>query len=183
MLTSRDRQIQVFVEKFGIATCSAIWKTFFDGRTLRRCQQRLAVLVKAGALQRKPALYATDYIYFLDKYPRQIDHRLSRLNAYMSLKGLYTLSRFVPEYDEIEGFRPDAYFEIWRDGKITPYFLEIQRNSDFDQRKYERAYLGDWKARWMRFPAVVVLTDQKIKLKPSEVRFIVVDEIQKASLT
>jgi hypothetical protein len=181
MVTCRDLRLIKFIEDFSIASTRNIHGLYFADTTLRRCQERLSRLVEQRRLMRD-RIYTQEYVYFLKK-PSQVEHMLQRVDAFITLKKICILNEFVPEFT-YEDLRADAYFETWKEpGIVTPYFLEVQRNEHFDQGKYEAAYGSEkWKEKWRRFPMVIVLTEHKPKIKPSEVKYVIVDKIEKAPL-
>lgn len=169
---NRDRRITRFIETFGCATTRQLHGLFFSDVSLRRCQQRLARLVEQKRLARDRDYLSTDFLYYLVKKPREIEHMLARVDYYISLCSRFKLCEFTPEFS-YGGLRADAYYEIWKNGDAVPYFLEVQLSPRFDQQKYESLYyLGAWRERWHEFPPVVVLSDRRINLKASEIKFI-----------
>jgi hypothetical protein len=138
-------------------------------------------LTDKGRLKRFRDAVSAEYIYYVNKKPSEVSHMLARVNTYIRLSQSYRLSAFVPEY-ALGGARADAYFEIWRNGYTIPYFLEVQLSNYFRQDKYEKAYnSGVWLEQWDEFPAVVVVSDNNFRYKPSAIRFIHKD--QKSPLT
>lgn len=94
-----------------------------------------------------------------------------RVDAYIKLSKDYTLCEFIPEYT-FGDLVADAYFEVWKNGYVYGFFLEIQLSSYFRQEKYEKAYQsGKWTERWSEFPSVVIVTDHKLGFKPSQIEY------------
>jgi hypothetical protein len=178
MITCRDLRLIKFIDDFTIASTRNIHELYFADTTLRRCQERLSRLVEQKRLMRD-RIYTQEYVYFLKK-PSQVEHMLQRVDAFITLRKTCILNEFVPEYTYGD-LRADAYFETWKEpGIVTRYFLEVQRNEHFDQQKYEAAYGSEkWSEKWRKFPKVVILSEWNIKLKPSEVEYIVTDGIDK----
>jgi len=173
--TTRDRRIMRFIEDFGAANTRQLHTLFFHGVSLRSCQRALARLAAAHALQRCRSYVCEDYLYYVGKAPVQAAHALLRVDAYIGLKAAYRLVDFVPEFT-LGRLRADAYFEVWDAGKVTPYFLEVQRSKGFDQSKYDALYASyEWRERWPEFPQVVVLAGRPVRLRHSNVRFTVLD--------
>lgn len=178
MLQSRDRKLIRFLDAFGCARTAHIKNLFFPNVSIQRCNQRLKYLYDKDAIDRDRTYASQDYLYFLKK-PREIEHMLQRVEAYTQLSKITVLNEFIPEY-ALDGLRADAYFETWHNGIITPYFLEVQRSSNFRQNKYEAVYhSGAWSELWDDFPAVIVLSDKSVRIKPSNIKYQVVDEIKK----
>ena len=176
MLTvqSRDRLLKRLIDDFGCASSRQLATLYF--KSLRRCQDRLAMLCREGYINRTRESINADYVYYTGKTPpKETAHMLMRVEAYIAISRLHRLSRFVPEF-EIGDIRADAYFEIWRNGFILPYFLECQRTGRFHQEKYERFYQsGAWVDRWREFPGVVIVSDTRITLKDSPIKYIEFD--------
>jgi hypothetical protein len=169
---NRDRRILRFIETFGCATTGQLRGLFFPEVSLRRCQQRLARLVEQKRLARDRDYLSTDFLYFVGKKPKEIEHMLARVDYYISLTRRFKLCEFTPEYS-FSGLRADAYYEVWQNGDARPYFLEVQLSANFNQQKYEALYyLGAWKEKWAEFPPVVVLSDKRINLRSSEIKYI-----------
>jgi hypothetical protein len=97
---------------------------------------------------------------------------LMRVEFYIELQKIFTLCEFIPEYT-LGDIKADAYFEIWQNGFAIPYFLEVQISPRFNQDKYEKMYdSGAWLDKWEEFPAVVVVSDNRISYRPSSVKFV-----------
>lgn len=177
MLTSRDHRIIRFISSFSCVTTSQLHKLFFPDVSVRRCQQRLNELTR-GKLNRTRSVVSSDYIYYINDKPSQVEHMLTRVDAYIDLSTNYRLSEFVPEYSLCD-LRADAYFEIWRNGYTYPYFLEVQRSPYFRQNKYEKVYNGGaWLDKWEEFPPVIVVSDNKIRYRPSNIKYIQTSQAQ-----
>ena len=177
MITSRDGKIQRFIGDFNVVKTSQLKQLFFSKSSMRRCRQRLSILVNDfQRLKRERLNVCSEYIYYIDKKPKEIEHMLLRVDAYIKLNRDYILSEFDTEYD-FDNIRPDAYFEIWQNGITTGYFLEIQLGNYFNQGKYERAYKnGMWIDMWDIFPSVIVVTDHRISFKPSQINYVRINQ-------
>lgn len=172
MLTDRDRKIVRFVEDFGIASTSQLFTLFFDGLHINNCHLRLRLLTQRGQLKRERAGIDKDYIYYIDKKPAQVEHHLLRADFYIKARDKLKLLEFIPEY-EFKDARADAYFEFERGDIDIGCFLEIQLSAGFNQSKYEKYFAsGEWHDFWTGFPPVIVATDRRIRLAPSEIKYI-----------
>lgn len=175
MATERDRKIVRFVEDFGVVTTSQVYKLFFDDLAFRNCQLRLSLLTERGKLKRERASINKDYAYFMNTIPSQSEHHYVRAEFYIEASKKLCLVDFIPEY-KCGGLRSDAYFEFEYDGLCFGAFLEVQLSSGFDQNKYEKFYAsGTWHGLWDGFPPVVVVTNRRIILRPSEIKYIMMD--------
>jgi hypothetical protein len=164
LLTSRDRRIIRFINDFRLASASQIHTLFFTSLTQRRCQQRLNILTRQRHLSRWRGHINDEYLYFVGKKPKEVEHMLQRVDAYIQLNDRYQLTEFVPEFSFC-GIRADAYFEVWQNGYVIPYFLEVQRSPYFNTEKYMRPYLNDsWADRWSVFPEVIIISDLKLRI-------------------
>ena len=165
MLTQRDRRLIRFIDDFRCATTSQIKGVFYSDVTLRRCQQRLNKLLEYKELKRFRKHIDSEYIYYSGQQPKEIQHMLWRVDAYMELNSKYKLVEFIPEYN-CYGIRADAYFEVWQNGLVTPYFLEIQLSNFFKPEKYEKPYSnGGWTTKWSNFPKIIAITKKNINFK------------------
>jgi hypothetical protein len=174
-LTSRDNRVLRFIEDFNCATVGQIHRLFFSDVSIRSCQRRLTTLTIRGVIRRERAFVSEGYLYYLCKRPLQVAHNLARVDAYIALAQMFTLYDFIPEY-KFGRVKADAYFEIWRNGKIWPVFLEVQRARWFDQAKYDGLYSSrEWRERWREFPLVVALVNRPVRLIRTNVRFLLLD--------
>jgi hypothetical protein len=182
VIMQRDRRVLRFIEDFGCCDTGRLHKLFFTDVTMRRCQQRLAQLAKNKRIERRRDFIGQNYLYYMTK-PKQIDHMLKRVDVYLALTQMVTLNEFIPEFT-LGDLRADAYFEVWKNNRIYPYFLEVQRNTQFDQSKYECYFhSAEWQEKWNRFPTVIILSGYNIKLKPSEIKYTIIESIANFHLT
>lgn len=172
MLTDRDRKITRFLEEFGAASTRQIHALFFDGLNIVNCQMRLKLLTERGHIKRDRSGIDKDYVYYVSGLPAQVEHHAVRVDFYIAAKNKLELVDFIPEY-RCESLRADGYFEFEYDGLRFGAFLEVQLSAGFDQTKYEKFFAsGNWHGYWDAFPPVVVVTDRAIRIRPSEVKFI-----------
>jgi MoaA/NifB/PqqE/SkfB family radical SAM enzyme len=128
--------------------------------------------VQQGQLNRWRDNISNEYLYYTDRKPKEVLHMLLRSETYIKLTKDNKLCDFVPEY-EFGNIKADAYFEIWKNGYTLPYFLEVQLSSNFRQEKYEKEYNnGAWIEHWEEFPTVLVVSDNRIHYKSSNVKFV-----------
>jgi DNA-binding Lrp family transcriptional regulator len=159
-----------FIEDFHVATTQHIHELAFSDVTLRRCQQRLTRLVAQKRIKRYRDYVSQDYLYYVGKKPNQVEHDLLRVNVFMKLRQ-YDLQEFTPEF-AYEKLRSDAYAEILSNDCVSAWFIEIQLSTGFNQEKYEALHRRlDWREEWQEFPSVLIVTNKKIKLEPSDINF------------
>jgi hypothetical protein len=122
-------------------------------------------LVKCGELKRFRGHVDDEYIYYTRQQPKEIQHMLWRVDAYIQLNEDYNLVEFIPEFNYY-GIRADAYFEVWQNGFTTGYFLEIQKSHQFNIQKYEKPYQSEeWMIKWNKLPYIIFKTDLKLNYK------------------
>jgi hypothetical protein len=164
-----------FIDDFGCADTNTICRLFFTETSIRRCRDRLQILTEQHHLNRIRGSVNTNYIYFIGKQPQQMQHGLTRANFYTRMKASYDLKTFVPEY-QFEKIRSDAYMEFNLFNIRYAAFVEVQLSSGNMQEKYDSLYLkSDWKNHWLSFPLVIIVTNRKQNIKPSKVKYIVLD--------
>jgi DNA-binding Lrp family transcriptional regulator len=170
MLTKRDRRVLRFIDDFNIVRTSDLKFLFFANVSLQRCQQRLTQLVKQKKLKRYRDYVSQDYLYYTGKKPDQIEHDLIRVEVYKRLS-VINLQEFIPEFS-YGRLRSDAYFII----DDQNWFLEVQLSTGFNQEKYEMLYRRlDWRERFEEFPSVLVVTNKRLRVEPSNIRFEVIN--------
>lgn len=188
MLTKRDRQLMIFLEDYGAAETKHLIQLFFPNVSGRRARQRLTALTEQGHIKRQRSNINSDYVYYLDKKPQQLEHTLIRVDVLCRLKALYTVLRHIPEFS-IGECRADAYIELQKGGGISSeqhysikvaeqkynFFLEVQLSNRFNQSKYENLYnSGLWQNELPAFPRILVVSDRSILIKPSDIIFVVI---------
>lgn len=172
MLTERDKRVTRFLEEFGAASTRQIHALLFDGIDLRNCQMRMKLLTDRGHIKRERAGIDKDYIYFIKSIPTQAEHHSIRVDFYIAAKKALDLVDFIPEY-RCESLRADAYYEFEYEDLRFGAFLEVQLSAGFDQGKYEKFFAGGaWHGYWDAFPPVVIVTDRAIRLRASEIKYI-----------
>ena len=76
LLTKRDDEIRDFLKEVSIADTSTINTLFFNG-SIRSCQRRLKQLTEYKFIKRLDRVYLNqEYLYYVNKIPQQLDHKL-----------------------------------------------------------------------------------------------------------
>jgi hypothetical protein len=178
MITERDKEIIRFIERVGVASTGQVERMFFSEQKHPgvKARERLRAIVAAGKLKRDRLYPGGQYFHFI-KRPGLPEHSLLITDFYIALSkmpGRIEVWELEPQFDHC---RPDAFCEYVRGRWHYLLCVEAERmtGNPLNQGKYE-AFLaaGKWRDRWPQFPRVVVLTDKRVNVKPTEIRFIIV---------
>ena len=163
--TLRRFQIINFIKDFGVLSRRQVNQLVFGDSAygIWKCRVELKTLHDARLIERGKCMSCNDYVYWIGKHPKQIDHRLGVTDIYLAMRD--TVSVFEREYDFGVGVA-DAYCVVGD----RPYFVEYQRTTNKDVRdkvtKYEQYALSKrWDtAEWPlpgRFARVVIVVDNE----------------------
>lgn len=191
MITKRDQLILSAIDRFGALATSHVQRMFFEQPILNHrgnisptfCRVVLNKLHKMQELRKYKGKHIdSQNIWFIGNRPKQLDHRLLTVEAYIRL-GCPPI--FYPEFTA-GNLRADAYAEIRRPGKRYILLVEIHRHGQFDYYKYENFYKsGQWQAHFSHtFPRVVIVSDIAVKLpEKTAIRYFVInskfDDVEK----
>lgn len=175
MLSSRDNAIKEFLEDFEIANTGHIKQLFFKDVSLRACQERLKKLAQYKMLKRFREHTDQEYLYCVE-VPRQKEHFYIRTQLYFECMKYYEIDQWTNR-TQIGNVIPDAYIQLIDHEMCFGLFVEIHRsNNTFNQAKYESLYLsGLWREKFNSFPRVLIVTDKKVTLQPSKIKYRIVD--------
>lgn len=180
MITARDIQIVRWIdETVGVATCAQVGKVFFPQQKSADVltRKRMKVIADAGLVKRfKPELCGP-YVYYKGRQPGIADHQLTVTEVYTRLAALPGKIATWEKEPVFGSLRPDAFCEIVRGSLHYLYCIEVERmtGNPLNQAKYESYYAsGEWRKRWPMFPRVLVVTDKKVKIESTYIRFIIV---------
>lgn len=175
MLQERDKQVIEFIRKFHAVTTSQIRRVFFKNDFL--CQRRLRTLTLNKFMKRCRDNINSDYVYYADKKTAKMQH-------YITLAGLYVNMLDIPgkmisfEVEKkIDNIIPDGFLQYAFNGNKHSFFIEVHiSNNEFNQGKYEAFYRSrKWLEHGLKvFPKIVVITDKKVTLQPSTLRYIMI---------
>ena len=70
--------------------------------------------------------------------------------------------------------RPDAFCKIAKDNQLHLFCVEVElSNNGFNQEKYEGFYFSREYKKWIPvFPKVIIISDKRINIIPSKIRYI-----------
>ena len=178
MVTGRDQQAIDYIENLQVLTTKTINELVYNN--MRVCQRRLACLTDEKVLIREKNLYSKENIYSTKPInPKQLRHKLARVDFYMALSKIANVKQFLVEPD-LESIRPDALTlcQSNKNGKGTFFSLEVETsNNRVNMVKYEafleKHYDKYFKIGKDRFKVVVVTSKlipktsfQVVKIKP-----------------
>lgn len=161
IVTERDNQVILFIEKFKIATTSTISGLFYP--SLRVAQHRLKLLYENKLLKRDRDPFTGQYYYY-NKKPIQIRHSLLLTNFYREINKLVDVKLFENEFTHFEGIRPDGFLAVeFSNKKKEIYFVETEISNKPDIEKYEELYKSNqWKSVFPKFPKLIFVTDKTV---------------------
>lgn len=161
IVTERDKEVLIFINKFKIATTDTINELFYP--SLRVAQHRLKLLYENKLLKRDRDHFTSQYYYYTSK-PKQLIHSLSLTNFYREINKFVEIKHFDNEFTYFEGIRPDGFLAAeLPNGKKEIYFIEIERSNKPDVEKYEELFkVGEWKKVFPKFPKVIFVTDKQV---------------------
>lgn len=173
LLTPRDVQIIELIEKFKCLNTEQIHSLVYPNITPGFVRNRLKILTDRKDIKRCRWHIDQQYIYYMGKTPQQIQHKLRLVDVYGALGMPET---FETEYVVKDGhLRADGYTEIEREGKLYSFFVEIHQFNGFNFDKYIDFYnSGVYKEYFHIFPRVLIVTDKKLKMPESSIKFILI---------
>jgi hypothetical protein len=173
MLTKRDKEIIISLNKFRVMDRDSIAKLFFSKLKNPKfaANNVLLRLLRDGKIQRSTAF--VPYLYFgpdveMKKNSAKIGHFLSILEVYKELKNIGDLGTFLvePKYlKKGDCAEPDIYCEH----RNRSFFVEVQR------KLYSQKEMGDKLERYVDlfnsgimpnpFPHILILSDQRYAIE------------------
>lgn len=174
ILQERDEKILEFIKKFKVVTTSQIEKEFFSKhkQSARLARRRLKKLYDAKLIKRERSHINYEYVYYFEK-PKQIRHQILVVDFYQAVKQYGRIIEFTPE-KSMANIRSDAICKIARNNQLHLFCVEVElSNNGFNQDKYEDFYISREYKKWFQvFPKVVVVSDKKVNIHPSKIRYI-----------
>ena len=156
MVNERVKNILSLVERFKAFELSHVDKLYYNYKYSHiACQKKLTAMCKDGLLKRKRNNLNARYFYYLDKEPKQLEHKLKLLDLYVDMCMKHGIDNVmcIPEYT-IDGIRPDAYIEVIDGKRKYLFYVEVQIcNIPVDLAKYEPLY----KKADEVFPTIIVI--------------------------
>lgn len=173
MITPTDQQVLDFLEVFNCATTSQLTKLFYNTKyPYNKSRRRLKILYDDKHIKRERNSINMEYVYYLKKN-NQFTHSLILTEFYVRLHELAEIDKFEVEqpYGHI---RPDGMCICGYRGFTHYFFVEIHRsNNKFNQDKYISYYGSlEWKKYFDVFPKIIIISDKKISLQPTNLKFI-----------
>lgn len=173
MLTKRDREIIAYLEKFKIASTTNIKNNFFSNDQV--CRRRLKYLYDNKFISRQRDNINNEYLYYINKPPKQIRHSLYVTKFYDWLLARYDVKNFEIEKN-LGDIRPDAVFSYLFKDQVIDGCLEVELSKKgLNQGKYERFILeNNYMSYFTRKPFIVIVTDGKVT-QGTNVKFFKID--------
>lgn len=121
-----------------------------------------------------------NYIYYIDKKPKQIEHTLylSKLYAYWSLRN-YRILKFKREI-VLGSIRPDAIAIIKNGAELTTYLVEVEISNNPIGKKikaYEDFYISECVDLLGFRPDILFVTNKKIPQTDLKYHVIPLDQL------
>lgn len=181
--THNVKNIVDFVDKMGVCDSVQVATVFFPHHkeSKRYARSKLMMMYKNKLIKRKKTFLGTRYIYYLDTFPQQFEHKYLLAELYTRICKKYGVKNCTceTEYRGIESMRPDGFITV-KVGKYKyMFFVEIHiSNNDFNYNKYlevyhKRLHIGLTQDANI-FPVVLAITDSKIT-NDKELEFIKID--------
>jgi len=165
MLTKRDQAILNFLDKekrnCKIANTSEIHELFFKPVSLNYCQKRMTELYnQLEELDRCRNFVNEEYMYWVNKKPKQIKHCLTYTNFLKELNKVAHLQNYIGQKTYEEYIVPDGLIKY--NNMVALVEVHISRNK-FNIDKYKKfLYSGDYKKHFTGFPLVIVITNRNL---------------------
>lgn len=135
-LTKRDNEIIAFLEEVSIADTSTINQIFFNNSS-RACSRRLKILVDNKVIKRLDRKFLNqEYIYYVSRAPRQIQHKLlfSRLLGKLVGAGAEIIKYRCPL--RIGNIIADGFICYKINNKVKVNLIEVELTKELNKDKY-----------------------------------------------
>jgi hypothetical protein len=173
-----EQRVLDFLDTFNCATTSQLTKLFYNDVAIpqNKARRRLKILYDDKHVKRERNSINMEYVYYLRKN-NQFTHSLILTEFYVRLHELAEIDKFEVEqpYGHI---RPDGMCICGYKGFTHYFFIEVHiSNNKFNQDKYI-AYYGsrEWKQYFDLFPKIIIISDKKINLQPTNLKFIQIQQ-------
>lgn len=178
MIMPRDQQVLDMLSLLNCATLSQIYRMFYADHSqgLTICRRRMKKLYDNKLVKRERNHANTEYVYYLQKN-NQFTHSLALTEFYVQLRQLAEIDKFEAE-QPYGNIRPDAMAIVGYNGYTHYFFIEVHiSNNKFNQDKYLSYYASrEWKQCFDVFPKVLILSDKKVDIMPSPLKFIQINQ-------
>lgn len=162
------------IELLNVAKVSQIYRMFYkdlkQGELI--CRRRMKRLYDDKLVKRERSHLNTEYVYYMNKN-NQFNHSLILTEFYVRLHELAEIDKFEKE-QPYGNIRPDGMCICGYRGYTHYFFIEVHiSNNRFNQDKYISYYGSlEWKTYFDVFPKILILSDKKLDLKPTNLKFI-----------
>jgi hypothetical protein len=174
VIMETEQKVLDFLEVFKCATTSQLTKLFYmtTKYPYNKSRRRLKILYDDKHIKRERNSINMEYVYF-PKKNNQFNHSLILTEFYVQLQELAEIDKFEVEqpYGKI---RPDGMCICGYKGFTHYFFIEVHiSNNKFNQDKYISYYGSrEWKQYFDVFPKVIIISDKKVELQQSPLKFI-----------
>jgi hypothetical protein len=167
----RVQNILEFIEKVRVCDITHVARMFFykNKYSVINARKKLRDLVKDKKLKIIRNDTNMRHIYYIDKKPAQLQHKLILTELYVQLCRVYGKDNIEiePEW-AICNIRPDAFIKIKIGKRLYMFFVEVQiSNNPCNVQKYEATYQLQKVFPEGVFPVVLFITDQKEVIRSS----------------
>lgn len=167
-IMQRDIEIINFLKEVGVADTNTIAILFFNGG-VRRCSQRLQILVKNKLIKYYQKDAISPYIYYVKTKPKNIPHKIqfSKLLAQLKLQQVEVLKYRCPF--KIGDMIADGLIVIRKLDIVKIYFVEVELTKKLNTQKYiDLYYKRAWSEIFPVFPSILLISNKKHSLNIKE---------------
>lgn len=168
IITDRDKQILKLVEDLKVVDVFVVDTMLFKNtKTNRVAQRRLLNLVECKKLKRWRMNQISNYIYYVGRQPKNIEHSLlmSYFIAHLSKIGA-DIKKIKREWLITEGIRIDLFVAYTLNDKNYISIVEVENSKSF-QNKYDKleAYFStnEYKKLFPTIPQIICVSDKHFK--------------------
>lgn len=164
LLTKRDDEIRDFLKEVSIADTSTI-NTLFFNESIRSCQRRLKQLTEYKFIKRMDRIYLNqEYLYYVNKIPTQLEHKLIFSQFLGKLKGLGAdIIKYRATF-RVAGIIPDGFVAFRFRERTYITLVEIERTKDFNVDKYlDIINTEEFKSIFPVTPFITVISNKEVK--------------------
>jgi hypothetical protein len=174
VITETEQKVLDFLEMFNCATTTQLTKLFYMTTVFpyNKSRRRLKILYDDKYVKRVRNSINMEYVYYLKKN-NQFNHSLILTEFYVQLHELVEIDKFEVE-QPYGNIRPDGMAICGYKGFTHYFFIEVHiSNNRFNQDKYINYYGSrEWKQYFDVFPKIIIISDKKVDLKPTNLKFI-----------
>lgn len=168
IITNRDKQILDLVEKLKVVDVFVVDTMLFKNtKSTRVAQRRLLNLIECKKLKRWRMNQISNYIYYVGRQPKNIEHSLlmSYFIAHLSQLGA-DIKKIKREWLITEGIRIDLFVAYTLNDKNYISIVEVENSKSF-QNKYDKleAYFStnEYKKLFPTIPQIICVSDKPFK--------------------